>query len=163
MKMDLNNLRELLHHEIQDIYDAEKQITKALPKMVQAATNPELKQGFEEHLRQTEQHVQRLERAFDMLGHKAEAKHCKGMEGLLKEGEEMIKGQEKGEVLDAGLIAAAQRVEHYEIAVYGTICTYAELLGLRDLHNLFGQTLNDEETTDKKLTQIARTVNVQAM
>ena len=161
--MHMKSLEDLFLDTLKDTYDAEQQITKALPKMAKAATNPELKQGFEEHLRQTEQHVQRLERAFEMLGHKAKAKHCNGMEGLLKEGDEMVKDQEKGDVLDAGLIAAAQRVEHYEIAVYGTICTYAELLGLGDLHNLLGQTLNEEELTDKKLTQIARTVNVQAI
>jgi ferritin-like metal-binding protein YciE len=156
-------LRNLLHETLRDTLDAERQITKALPKMAKHASNPELRQSFETHLRQTEQQIERLERVFEMLDHSPRGKHCKGMEGLIAEGSEAMEEHEKGDVLDAALIAAAQKVEHYEIAAYGTLCTYAELLGLRDMKNLLGTTLEEEKQTDALLTQAAQKINVQAM
>src|SRR6478672_4155704 len=124
--MEENTLRELYTNELRDLYDAENQLVKALPKMAKAATSDELRSGFEEHLEQTKGHVARLEKIFRNLGEKPTGKKCKGMEGLVEEGKEMIEEQE-GETLDAGLISAAQRVEHYEIAAYGCVRTYANL------------------------------------
>jgi ferritin-like metal-binding protein YciE len=156
-------LNELLLDTLRDTLDAERQITKALPKMAKHATNPELQRGFEDHLRQTEQQIQRLERAFEMLDYKPRGKHCKGMEGLIAEGQEAMEEHGKGDLADAALIAAAQKVEHYEIASYGTICTYADLLGMREMKDLFGQTLQEEKVTDERLTQAAKKINVQAL
>lgn len=156
-------LSKLLHDVLRDTLDAERQITKALPKMAKHATNPTLKQGFEAHLKQTEEHINRLERAFEMIDKAARGKHCKGMEGLIAEGEEVIEEYEPGDLLDAALIAAAQKVEHYEISAYGTLCTYAELLGMPEMKTLLGQTLDEEKATDEKLTQSARKINVEAV
>src|SRR5579872_7064739 len=126
--MQENTLRELYIDELRDIYDAEKQLVKALPKMAEAASSDELRAGFEEHLEQTKGHVQRLEQIFTALGEKPTGKKCKGMQGLVSEGSEMIDEDFEDEVRDAGLISAAQRVEHYEIAAYGTVRTYATIL-----------------------------------
>jgi ferritin-like metal-binding protein YciE len=162
-KKSSGNLNELLVETLRDTLDAERQITKALPKMAKHATNPELRQGFEEHLRQTEQQIQRLERAFEMVGVAARGKHCKGMEGLITEGQEHMEEHEKGDLLDAALIADAQKVEHYEISAYGTLCTYAELLGMNEMKELLGQTLEEEKMTDERLTQSAQKINVEVM
>ncbi len=154
-------LKELYIDELRDIYNAENQLTKALPKMAKASTSKELQSGFEEHLEQTKGHVARLEQIFKELGEKPTGKKCKGMEGLVEEGKEMIDEQE-GETLDAGLISAAQRVEHYEIAAYGCVRTYANLLGEDDAAELLEQTLKEEKETDQKLTKLAEKINVEA-
>ena len=159
----LTSLEDLLVHELQDIYNAEGQILKALPRMIKAASHPELKSAFEEHRLQTEGQVERLEQAFKLLGIPAKGKKCDGMAGLLEEGKKTMAEDAEPSVLDAALIAAAQKVEHYEIAAYGCVCTYAEILGHDDVHDLLGQTLDEEEETDQKLTALAETViNVDA-
>lgn len=158
--MEVDTLRDLLVKELSDIYSAEKQLLKALPKMAKAASFPELRQAFEMHTQQTEGHVARLDDVFETLGEKPKRVKCKGMEGLIEEGSELLK--EKGEpaALDAGMIAAAQRVEHYEIAAYGTARTYAETLGEDDAARLLQETLDEESETNEKLTKIAvSTVN----
>jgi ferritin-like metal-binding protein YciE len=156
-----SELKNLYIDELRDIYNAENQLTKALPKMAKAATSKDLRAGFEEHLKQTEGQVTRLEQIFENLGEKPAGKKCKGMEGLVEEGKEMIEEQE-GETLDAGLISAAQRVEHYEIAAYGCVRTYANLLGEKDAAELLEQTLKEEKETDQKLTKLAEKINVEA-
>ncbi len=161
--MKLETLKDLYIHELKDLYSAEKQIIKALPKMVKAATNKQLATGFEEHLEQTKEHVARLEKILTSHDESTRGPKCEGMEGLIKEGEEMIKEDAEEEVRDAGLIAAAQRVEHYEMAGYGCARTYAELLEDRDGAQLLQTTLTEESDTDKKLTQLAKsTINVAA-
>lgn len=143
---------------MQDVLHAEKQLVKALPKMAKAAKSPKLKAGFEEHLEQTKGHVARVEQAFEALGEKPKTKVCPAMKGLVEEGEEIIKEKGDDSVRDAGLIAAAQKVEHYEIATYGTLCTWAKLLGETAAHKLLGANLDEEEKTDKKLTKLAESV-----
>jgi len=161
--MKLETLRELLIEQCQDLYSAEQQIVDALPKMVETASSPELKSAFQQHLEQTKSHVMRLDQVFRSFPNiDKDDKTCKGMEGLLKEGKEMIKQDAEPEVKDAGLIAAAQRVEHYEIASYGCARTYAQLLGMSDVGRLLQQTLDEEGETDKKLTAIAERINVEA-
>jgi ferritin-like metal-binding protein YciE len=160
--MAVSNLEELFVHELRDVLDAEKQILKALPKMAKAAESEELRAAFEEHKAVTEMQVERLETIFQTLGKAARGKHCHGMEGLLKEGEEMIKEEESGPVLDAAMIASAQKVEHYEIAAYGTLATYAKLLEDEEAVDLLGQTLDEEKETDETLTQIAAEINLVA-
>jgi len=161
--MKLNTLQDLLIEELQDIYNAENQIIKALPKMAKAASAPQLQQAFEEHLQQTRTHVERLEQVFEQFGAKAKGKTCKAMQGLITEGEEMIKEKADPAVRDAGLISAAQRVEHYEMAAYGTVRTYARQLGQQQAAKLLQQTLDEEGTTDKKLTQLAESlINLEA-
>jgi ferritin-like metal-binding protein YciE len=154
----LSSLEDLLVHELQDIYHAEGQILKALPRMIKAASHPELKSAFEEHRLQTEGQVERLEQAFKLLGIPAKGKKCEGMAGLLEEGKKTMAEDIEPAVLDAALIAAAQKVEHYEIAAYGCVCTYAEMLGHDEVHELLGQTLEEEEETDQKLTALAESV-----
>jgi ferritin-like metal-binding protein YciE len=156
-------LRGLYVDELKDLYSAENQLLKALPKMAKAATSPDLKAGFEKHLKQTEGHVSRLDRIFEGLGESPKGKTCKGMEGLITEGKEMIEEDPGDEELDAGLIAAAQRVEHYEIAGYGCVRTYAELLGEDKAVSLLEKTLEEEKETDEKLTELAEDINVEAM
>ena len=160
--MKLENLKDLYIHELKDLHSAEKQITKALPKMVKAASNEELADAFREHLEQTEEHVRRLEEILESHDETFRGAKCKGMEGLLKEGSEMIEEDGDDDVRDAGLISAAQRVEHYEIAGYGCARTYAELLGDNDGAELLQQTLDEEKATDRKLTEIAGSINVEA-
>jgi ferritin-like metal-binding protein YciE len=161
--MKENALKELYIDELRDIYNAENQLTKALPKLSKASSSEELRAGFEEHLKQTKGHVDRLEQIFKQLGEKATGKKCKGMEGLIEEGKEMMEEEElEGEALDAGLISAAQRVEHYEIAAYGCVRNYANLLGETDAAKLLGQTLAEEKETDQKLTKLAEKINVEA-
>lgn len=162
--MELNTLKDLYILELKDLYSAEKQIIKALPKMIKATTNEQLAAGFKQHLEETKIQAQRLEKILSGLGQTTRGPKCKGMEGVLKEGDEMIEEEGDDEVRDAGLIAAAQRVEHYEMAGYGCARTYAELLGEKEGSKLLQQTLEEEGATDKKLTQLATTaINVAAM
>jgi ferritin-like metal-binding protein YciE len=161
--MEIDSLRKLYVDELKDLYSAEKQILQALPKMAKKATNPALRQGFEKHLEQTREQVARLDRIFELLGKSPRGKKCKGMEGLLEEGKEMMQEDMEDDVMDAALISAAQRVEHYEIAGYGTVRTYAELMGEKEHARLLQQTLEEEGMTDKELTQLAQTINVEAM
>lgn len=157
-------LQELYVEELKDLYSAESQILKALPKMEKAATSKELKAAFRQHLEQTKGHAARLEQIFESLGKSPRGKVCKGMQGLLEEGEEMIKEGEEPKVLDAGLISAAQRVEHYEMAGYGCCRTYAEMLGDKKAASLLQQTLDEEGETDKSLTKLAMDhINREAM
>ncbi|MFZ3329014.1 MAG: ferritin-like domain-containing protein [Candidatus Acidiferrales bacterium] len=160
--MQQQALRDLYIDELRDIYNAETQMVKALPKMAKAATSEELRSGFEEHLEQTRGHVSRLEQIFEALDEKPTGKKCAGMEGLVKEGSEMIGDDFEGEVKDAGLIGAAQRVEHYEIAAYGTVRAFAQILNERQAVDLLTETLEEEKETDKKLTQLAGEINVEA-
>jgi ferritin-like metal-binding protein YciE len=160
--MQKDSLRQLYVNELKDLYNAETQLVKALPKMAKASSNAELRQGFEEHLRQTSEHVSRLEQIFDMLGEKATGKKCLGMDGLVKEGAEVMSEDYEGAVMDAAIIGAAQRVEHYEIAAYGTVRTFAEILGENEHVSLLEQTLEEEKQTDEKLTQLAEEINSQA-
>ncbi len=152
------NLRETFIDELKDLYDAEKQLTKGLPKMAKAAKHEELKAAFEEHLSQTETHIERLEKVFEIFGETARGKKCKAMQGLLEEGKELIE-EEAG---DAALICGAQKVEHYEIASYGSLVAWAELLEEDEAVELLEETLNEEKETDEKLTEIAETaINVE--
>lgn len=162
--MSLNALRDLFVDELRDVLSAEKQLLKALPKMAKAATSPDLRKGFETHLAQTETHVQRLVQVFESIGQTARAKTCKAMKGLIEEGSELMEEDADSDVMDAALIAAAQKVEHYEIATYGTLATWAKLLGQKKAMSLLVQTLNEEKATDEKLSQLAETtVNEAAM
>ena len=151
----MESLRDLYVEELKDLYSAENQILKALPKMAKKASSDELRAAFEEHLEITRSQVERLETIFDDLERSPKGKRCKGMAGLIEEGSEMMKEDAEPDVLDAALISAAQRVEHYEIAAYGTVRTYAERLGLDKHSRLLQQTLDEEGEADKKLTQIA--------
>lgn len=161
--MKLNNLQDLLIHELKDIYSAEHQITKALPKMIKAASSSDLKAAFEEHLEVTKNQIKRLDNVFKIMGQKADSEHCKAMEGIIKEAESMMEERADKSVMDAALIASAQRVEHYEIAAYGTVCTYAKQLGLKDVEMELGATLDEEKKTDQMLTMVAeRSINVKA-
>ena len=161
--MKLNDLRDLYLEQLQDLYSAETQLVKALPKMAKAASNSELKQAFQSHLAETEQQVQRLDQIFQGLGEKPGGHTCKAMEGLIKEGDEMLKMKGDPAAIDAGLIAAAQRVEHYEIAGYGCVRTYAKQLGEQRGAKLLQQTLDEEGNADKLLTRIAeQVINIEA-
>jgi ferritin-like metal-binding protein YciE len=152
--MALDSLQDLFLNELKDVLNAEKQLVQALPRMAKAAQSPELQQAFTKHLRETEGHVQRLERVFQSIGETARGKKCKGMEGLIEEGKEILQEDGEPEVIDAALISAAQRVEHYEIAAYGCLRTYAQLLGNTEADRLLQQTLAEEEATDKALTAL---------
>jgi ferritin-like metal-binding protein YciE len=151
-------LDDLLKEQLADLHDAENQLVEALPKMADAAGTQELKDAFKQHLEQTREHVQRLEQVFQKLGGMPQPKRCKAMEGLLKEGEEVLKQDGDQDVKDAALIASAQRVEHYEIAGYGCVRTYAEQLGNQEVGRLLQTTLDEEGQTDEKLTRIAETI-----
>jgi len=156
----MSHLTEIFVTELKDLYDAEKQITEALPKLAEAAENGELRSAFENHLTETEGQIGRLEEVFEIFDEEPRRKKCKGMEGLLEEGEEMIDDEEG----DAGLIAAAQKVEHYEIAAYGTLITWAKLLGKNDAAKLLEQSLHEEKAADEKLTEVAQSaVNAAAI
>lgn len=162
--MKLESLRELFVSELQDTYDAENQILKAMPKMMEHTSHSELKDALRMHEQQTREQVRRIEQCFQILNMKAKAEHCDGMEGIIDEGNKLMKKGGDSSAIDAGIIASAQKVEHYEIASYGTLCSYAELLGLNDCVTLLRQTLNEEKETDKKLTGLAeRLVNVDAV
>lgn len=160
--MTKDSLRDLYVDELKDIYNAENQLVKALPKMVKAASSDQLRQAFEEHLEQTKGQVERLDQVFKMLGEKAIGKKCHGMEGLVKQGTEIMQDDYEDDVLDAGLISAAQRVEHYEIAAYGTVCAYAGLLDKPEQSSLLGQNLEEEKKADQKLTELSEQINVEA-
>jgi ferritin-like metal-binding protein YciE len=153
--MSLDSLEKLFFEELKDIYNAEKQLTRALPRMAKAAESEELSQAFTNHLKETEGQIQRLERVFKEVGQAVRGKKCKGMEGLIEEGKEMMEEDGEPEVKDAALIASAQKVEHYEIAAYGCLRAYAELLGYNEAAQLLQQNLEEEEATDKKLNQLA--------
>ena len=163
--MKANSLHDLYVDELKDLYNAEQQLTKALPRMAKAANAKELRAAFEEHLQVTEEQIGRLEQIFEGMDMKPRGKKCAGMEGLVEEGKEFIKKKKEfePEALDAALISAAQRVEHYEMAGYGTVRTYAQLLGYKDAARLLQETLNEEGETDKKLTQLAKKINVEAI
>jgi ferritin-like metal-binding protein YciE len=164
MAQETNPLEELLVDELKDLYSAENQIVKALPKMAKAASSPELRRAFERHLEETKRQVERLNQIGQALEIKLTGKKCKGMEGLIEEGKELIAEDLDENALDAGLIGAAQKVEHYEIAAYGTARTHAEMLGFTKAARLLQQTLDEEGATDKKLTQLAESiVNVEAV
>ncbi|MEP7065196.1 MAG: ferritin-like domain-containing protein [Gemmatimonadota bacterium] len=161
--MEMDTLRELYVEELKDLWSAETQITKALPKMMKAATNPKLKKAFNTHLKQTERQIKRLERIFKELDESPRGKKCVGMEGLIKEAQELIKEKPEADVLDVGLIAAAQHVEHYEIAGYGCVRTWARQIGEDRQAELLQETLDEEEQTDRLLTELAEsTINVEA-
>lgn len=160
--MKVKTFDDLFVHELKDLYSAEKQILEALGKMAEAASSEELKQAFLEHQKETEIQKQRIEKIFESLDYQPGGSKCEAAEGLIEEGEELIKELEKGEVRDAALIGAAQRVEHYEMAGYGTARTYAEILGNQEAVRLLQETLDEEGETDKKLTELARSINKQA-
>ncbi|MDX5347580.1 MAG: ferritin-like domain-containing protein [Hymenobacteraceae bacterium] len=160
----MKSLNDLFVHELRDVFNAELQITKALPKMAEKASNKNLVKAFEAHLKETEQHVVRLKQVFELMGLDAKGEKCKAMEGIIREGQDWMKENAEPEVMDAGLIASAQRVEHYEIAAYGTLCTYAKNLGLTDVLHLLQQNLDEEKSTDTRLSVIAETsVNKKAI
>lgn len=161
--MSMNSLQDALIHELKDLLSAEKQLTKALPKMAEKATDPKLKECFESHLKETEGHVNRLEKAIEAMNGKISASKCEAMSGLIEEGKEILESKGDADVQDSMIIAAAQKVEHYEIGSYGTACTWAEMLGQDEVKRLLEQTLEEEKAADKKLTQIAMTVNKKAM
>ena len=160
--MSLSNLEDVFLDVLKDTLDAERQILKALPKMAKGAESPELKAAFEEHKAVTEKQVERLQTVFESIHKAARGKHCPGMEGLLEEGSELIKEEETGPALDAALICAAQKVEHYEIAAYGSLATYAKMLGLKDAAKLLTETLNEEKQTDAELSKLASSLNFKA-
>lgn len=153
--MSLMTLTDLLKEQVLDIYSAEKQVEQALPNMISAASSDRLREALQEHLQQTHEQVDRLRQVIGKLGVTAEEKFCKGMAGLIEEGSDIAHQQADDDVRDAALIAAAQRVEHYEIASYGTACAYADQVGLDDIHDLLGKTLKEEKNTDDKLTKLA--------
>jgi len=160
--METNRLKHLYIEELKDLYSAENQLVKAIPEMAKASSSEDLRDGFMEHLGQTKEHVARLEKIFKALGESPKGKKCKGMEGLIKEGAELIEEDPAPEELDAGLISAAQRVEHYEIAGYGCVSTYARILGEDQAVSLLRQTLEEEKETDEKLTELAGIINLEA-
>ena len=160
--MQNNGLRDLFVDELRDLYDAENRLLKALPKMAKASTSSELRAGFEHHLEQTRGHVDRLDEIFESLEEKPSGKKCAGMMGLIKEGEEMMDEDFEGALMDAALISAAQRVEHYEIGAYGCVKTWAELLGENEAAALLDKTMEEEKETDQKLTELSREINAQA-
>lgn len=161
--MSVETAEELFVAELRDLYSAEKQIVKALPKVAKAVDSDELKEAIQEHLEQTKGHVERLDRVFAILGKRASGKTCKGAQGLVEEGSELIEEIEEGPVRDAALISALQRVEHYEIAAYGTVATFAEAMSQSEIHELLGETLQEEKDTDEKLTEISNGVNSEAL
>jgi len=161
--MEIDSLRKLYVDELKDLYSAEKQILQALPKMIKKAQNEQLKKAFEDHRQVTEMQVERLDRIFEMLGKAARGKKCKAMEGLIEEGKEMMQEDMDPEVMDAALIGAAQRIEHYEMAGYGTVRTWAQVLGEKEQAKILQQTLDEEGDADKLLTRLAEsTINVAA-
>jgi ferritin-like metal-binding protein YciE len=160
--MPLNDLADLFHDELRDIFSAERQIVEALPKMAKKASSEELRTAFETHFEQTRTQLTRVEQAFADTGKPARAKTCEAMKGLIKEASEMMEEKASPEVMDAALIACAQKVEHYEIATYGTLCTWAKLLGYTEALELLKLNLNEEEETDEALSALAETVNAEA-
>jgi len=161
--MSVDTIEKLFVDELKDLYSAETQITKALPKLADASNSGDLRSAFENHLEETQGQIKRLEKIFKILEVSPKGKTCEGMKGLLKEGSEILDETEEGAVRDAAIISAAQRVEHYEMAGYGSVRTYAELLGRDDIVGLLEETLKEEKSADHKLTTIAKTVNDQAL
>jgi ferritin-like metal-binding protein YciE len=160
--MKVNSLRELYTEQLRDLYDAENQIIKALPEMIDAATSPDLKEALNEHLEITKTQATRLQQIFEELGEKAKGETCKGMKGVIQEGSDLVDEIEDEDTRDAGIIAAAQRVEHYEMSGYGTARTFANLLGEDEAAQLLQQTLDEEKEADQKLTSLAEEINVSA-
>lgn len=162
--MAMDSLRALLAHELQDLYSAEQQLVEALPKMEEGATDPDLKHAIRDHLKQTRGHVDRLDNAFGALSISASSEVCRGMQGLIEEGSKMLKEKGDAAVRDAGIISAAQRIEHYEIAGYGSARTFAQKLGETGVAELLQKTLDEESETDERLTQLAKSkINAEAM
>jgi len=160
--MEMDTLRDLFIDELRDTYHAEGQLVKALPRMAKKAESDELKAAFEQHLEETKSHQERVEEVFDLFEEKPKTKVCKGMQGIIEEGKEMMSEDMAPDVMDAALIAAAQRAEHYEMAAYGTLRTYAKLLGNDEAARILQSILDEEGATDKKLTQLATRINVEA-
>ncbi len=160
--MKLENLQQLFVKELRDLYDAESQITDALPKMIEAASHPQLRQALQEHLQVTKRQISRLDRIFQVMQEKPTGETCKGMKGLLKEGDDIVSAGGDPSTVDAAIISAAQRVEHYEMAGYGTVRTYAELLGNQEFAKLLQETLDEEKEADQTLSEIASGVNVES-
>jgi ferritin-like metal-binding protein YciE len=158
----MKNLEDLLLDMVRDVYYAEKQIIKALPKMIKKAHSGELKDAFEQHLEETQHQVERLESVFEELGASVRAKKCAAMDGIIEEGKEHMEMEMEPSVMDASMIVTAQKIEHYEIAAYGSIRTFAEILGYEEVVNILQETLDEESATDKKLTEIAQTINEEA-
>jgi ferritin-like metal-binding protein YciE len=156
--MQMQNLEDLLKEDLKDVLHAENQIVKALPKMIKKTSNAELRDAMSTHLEETKGHVERVEQVMELLGMPVRGKTCKAMQGIIEEGKEVMEEDSEDDVMDAALIGAAQKVEHYEIATYGTLCTYAELLGLKEAKRLLGQNLEEEKMTDQKLTALAESV-----
>ncbi|WP_164100741.1 YciE/YciF ferroxidase family protein [Candidatus Laterigemmans baculatus] len=161
--MSLENLADAFYDELRDVLSAERQLTKALPKMAKKASSPQLREAFEKHLEETKHQIERVEQAFEDTGKAARSQKCEAMAGLVEETEEMIKEADASEVLDAVMIACAQKVEHYEIATYGTLCTWAKCLGYDKALELLKQNLSEEEATDKKLTKLSTKINQAAL
>lgn len=161
--MAMKSLKDAFYEELRDVLSAEKQLVKALPKMAKNASNDSLKKAFEDHLKETEKQVERVEKAFEDTGKAARAKTCEAMKGLIEEAEETLKEGEKSAFKDAMIIACAQKVEHYEIATYGTLCTWAKALGYENALKLLKETIDEEEKADKKLTKLSSTINEEAM
>jgi ferritin-like metal-binding protein YciE len=160
---DQSKLHKLFEEELKDIYWAEKALTKAIPKMIKNATSEELIEALESHLEETEGHVQRCEKVFELLGKPAQAKKCEAMNGLITEAGDIMDESDEGMMRDAGIISAAQKVEHYEIATYGTLCQFAKTLGLDEIKDLLAETLNEEKNADETLTNVAESaINVGA-
>ena len=160
--MEIDTLQKLYVEELRDLHSAERQIIQALPRMIKAATSPDLKAALQEHLDITKEQLGRLDQIFERLGKKGTGKKCKGMEGVIADGKELLEEDMAPEVLDAGIISAAQHVEHYEMAGYGTVRTYAQLLGDKEAQRLLQMTLDEEGDADKKLTKLAERINVEA-
>ncbi len=161
--MAIENLQDALLEELRDVLSAEKQTLKSLKQLAKNASNEQLQAAFEEHMEQTEGQIQRLEKAFEALDRKPRAKHCAAMEGLIAESKEILEEEASPDVLDAMLIAAAQKVEHYEIATYGALCAWAKSLGLTEIAELLHETLEEEKATDEKLNELAAEINQQAL
>ena len=161
--MEMDTLKDLFLEELKDVYHAEGQLVKALPKMAKKADSAELKAAFQQHLEETKVHQQRVEKVFGLFDEKAKAKVCKAMQGIVEEGKETMEEDMDADVMDAALIAAAQRAEHYEIAAYGTLRTYAKLLGEAEASRILQSILDEEGATDKKLTRLAEKINVEAV
>jgi ferritin-like metal-binding protein YciE len=161
--MSVNTIEQLFVEELKDLYSAENQITKTLPKLIEAASSTELKAAFQHHLKETEGQIQRLEKTFQILGTNPKGVTCDGMKGILAEGAEMLQETKAGDIRDVALISAAQRVEHYEMAAYGTVRTYAQDLHRPEIVQLLQETLEEEKAADKKLTEISRAVNNRAL
>jgi ferritin-like metal-binding protein YciE len=160
--MSDETLKTLYVDELRDLLDAENQLIKALPKMAESSTSDQLRSGFEHHLEQTRAHATRIEQILEALGEAPKGKKCKGMQGIVAEGKEILGEDYEGELMDSAIISAAQRVEHYEIAAYGSVREYAQLLGENEAVSLLSKTLEEEKETDQKLTELARTINQQA-